>query len=181
MIRPSLGLTLLIGGARSGKSDLVVRLGEAWSGGITFVATATAGDSDMADRIARHRQDRPSTWAVVEKAGFAASDVSDIDGDHLLIIDCLTLLTANLVFADNDEAQVLGHTRELAARVAVRPGPTLVVTNEVGLGIHPDNALARSYRDVHGLVNRAFADAAALTLFVVAGKVARLDDMEVAW
>lgn len=175
------GLTLLIGGARSGKSDLAVQLGEAWPNQVTFVATATAGDDDMARRISRHQQERPADWSLVEAPLFGAGDVASVAADDLVIVDCLTLLASNLMFDGLDESAVTEHAHALAQQLAERAAPCLVITNEVGLGIHPETELGRSYRDMLGRTNRAFADAAETSLFVVAGKVLPLQDVHVGW
>lgn len=175
------GLTLLLGGARSGKSDLAVRLGRAWTGSVTFAATAEALDDDMADRIVRHRIDRPDAWGLVESPRFAAAEVADLPGDGLLIVDCLTLLVSNLLLADDgttDPAAVAPHVSTLARALSERPGPTIVVSNEVGMGIHPPSELGRVYRDELGRANRLMAEAADDALLIVAGRALRLDPIE---
>ncbi|MEM7323698.1 MAG: bifunctional adenosylcobinamide kinase/adenosylcobinamide-phosphate guanylyltransferase [Actinomycetota bacterium] len=171
------GLTLLVGGARSGKSDLAVDLGLAWAGpsggagtdgrGVTFVATAEAFDEDMSDRIERHRLDRPATWPTVEKPVFGADDTAQIPSDHLLILDCLTLLVSNLLFA---EQPITEHVTALAAALAERDGPSIVVSNEVGMGIHPETSLGRIYRDELGRANRLVAEVSDDALLIVAGR-----------
>ena len=84
------GLSLLLGGARSGKSDLAVTLGESWPGHVVFVATATAGDEDMAARIDRHQAERPTDWQLVEAPQFDATQVAALGADDLVIVDCIT-------------------------------------------------------------------------------------------
>jgi adenosyl cobinamide kinase/adenosyl cobinamide phosphate guanylyltransferase len=180
-MRVGRGLTALVGGARSGKSDLAVRLGQSWPGEVSFVATATAGDDDMAARIARHKDERPSTWALAELPVFAAPDVDAIADDHLVIVDCLTLLASNLMFADQSEATIIDHVGQLAARLAARSAPSVVITNEVGLGVHPQTEIGRSYRDLLGRCNRALTDAAETSLFVVAGQVLPLRRLDITW
>lgn len=179
------GTTLFIGGARSGKSDLVVDLGEAWDGEVVFVATATAGDLDMVERIRRHQLDRPDDWGLVEDATFGADALAEIDADALVIVDCLTLLVSNLFFDevhdDDSNDDVVDHVAELMRVAAGRPAPTLVVTNEVGLGLHPETAMGRRYRDLLGRVNRRAADLAETSLFVVAGRALELKEIETTW
>ena len=177
------GLTLLVGGARSGKSDLAVRLAEQWEqqtdGAVIFVATAEALDDDMTARIDRHKDDRPTRWTTIEAPRYGAPDVDAgdaADDAGLLILDCLTLLVSNLLFAE----QPIGpHISDLAARLAARRGPTLVVSNEVGMGIHPETALGRTYRDELGYGNRMMAEHAETSLLIVAGRALALDS--VAW
>jgi adenosylcobinamide kinase / adenosylcobinamide-phosphate guanylyltransferase len=156
-------LTLLIGGARSGKSSLALRLAE---GEVVFIATAEAGDAEMAERIDAHRAERPPSWQTVEAPIDLAAALRDAPPDACVIVDCLTLWVANTM----DEQPA----REAAALAAGRPGRTIVVTNEVGLGIVPDNELARTYRDLLGRVNAIWADAADRVLLVVAGRTLEL-------
>lgn len=188
----SRGATLLIGGARSGKSDLTVELGRAWPGLVTFVATAEAGDDDMATRIARHQSDRPADWGLLEAPHFDATALRRLcttdDVDHLVIVDCLTMLTANRMFQQDQPTQPVAHDdtivtalEDLATTAGERDGPTIFVTNEVGLGVHPESALGRRYRDLLGRVNRAVAERVHSTLFVVAGRAIPLEEIEVSW
>jgi len=175
------GLTVLLGGARSGKSDLAVKLGEAWTGEVVFVATATAGDDDMAERIERHQAERPASWTLIEHPQFGAADAAALPEDALVIVDCVTLLVSNLLFGDHDERAVVAHVDSLASMLAKRTAPTIVISNEVGLGIHPETELGRTYRDLLGRANRALADHAETALFVAAGKVLPLQDLTIGW
>jgi adenosylcobinamide kinase / adenosylcobinamide-phosphate guanylyltransferase len=168
------GLTFLLGGARSGKSALAVRLGESFDGPVTYVATATAGDDDMAARIARHRTERPSQWATIESP---LLDVA-LPAHGLLIIDCLTLWATNLMLAGSDDESTLAAARSLSASWAKRSGPTLVISNEVGLGVVPTTDLGRSFRDLLGRVNATIASAASRSYLVVAGQLLQLQVSE---
>ncbi len=173
-------LVVLVGGARSGKSALAQRLAEeaaARTGSsVTFVATATAGDADMAARIARHQADRPAEWRVVEAPTELAPALAGIDPAGTVIVDCLTLWVANLVFADRSDAEVEGAARTVADALAQRPGLSVVVTNEVGLGVHPPTDLGRRYQDLLGRVNQWAVAAAGRALLVVAGRALALTD-----
>ena len=175
------GLSLLIGGARSGKSDLAVQLGKAWPGTFTFIATATAGDADMTERISRHPHERPTSWTLVESPNFSASLAQGLAGADPVIFDCITLLVSNLMFADTSEMAINRHVVELGQALSARKAPTLVISNEVGLGIHPETELGRTYRDTLGRANRSLAAAAEISLFVTAGKVLRLQDVTISW
>ncbi|MGI9594635.1 MAG: bifunctional adenosylcobinamide kinase/adenosylcobinamide-phosphate guanylyltransferase [Acidimicrobiales bacterium] len=168
------GLTLLVGGARSGKSDLAVGLGTAWGGPVVFAATGEPIDDDMAARIDRHKLDRPDGWATVERPRLNGADVEQIAADALLIVDCLTVLVSNLMLA---EQPVEAHAEVLAQALADRPGPTIVVSNEVGMGVHPETALGRSYRDQLGRVNRIVAERAQTALLIVAGRAIPLESV----
>lgn len=175
------GLSLLIGGARSGKSDLAVLLGEAWPLDVTVVATATAGDADMAKRIDRHQAERPSTWRTLEAPMFSADDVASLQPSDLVLFDCLTLLVANLMFDARSEHDITSHVDRLGQALTARSAPTILITNEVGLGIHPETKLGRDYRDILGRANRSIAATAETTLFVSAGKVLPLQDLTITW
>lgn len=166
------GLTVLIGGARSGKSDLAVRLAGSWTGPVTFAATAERLDDDMTARIDRHREDRPSSWETVEHPRFGAVQAATIADDALLVVDCLTLLVSNLMLA---EQVVRTHVDLLGAVLAARPAPSIVVTNEVGMGVHPETALGRTYRDELGVANRTVTEHAERALLIVAGRALPLE------
>lgn len=114
---------------------------------------------------------------------FDAERLSEIDGEHLVIIDCLTMLTTNLMLAEESrsESAIVAAIDELAVAAGDRMGPTLLISNEVGLGVHPETELGRRYRDLHGRVNRTVADKVEQALFVVAGRALRLDEIEVTW
>jgi adenosyl cobinamide kinase/adenosyl cobinamide phosphate guanylyltransferase len=162
-------LTLLVGGARSGKSVLATRLAAAQERPVTVVATAEAGDDEMAAKIAAHRAQRPHDWETVEEPLALAHALTRIDPQACVIVDCLTLWVANLVGAGC--ADVVGASRSAAAVAAARPGPTIAVSNEVGSGLVPVSASSRAYRDQLGTVNASWAAAADRALLVVAGRV----------
>jgi adenosyl cobinamide kinase/adenosyl cobinamide phosphate guanylyltransferase len=168
-------MTLLIGGARSGKSDLAVQIGGRHDGPVTFVATAQRFDADMSARIERHQAERPP-WPTVEASVELRRALSDIAEHDLVIVDCLTLWVSNLMLEDWPDESIEAYAADTAALAAARSGPTVVVTNEVGLGIHPANDLGRRYRDLLGRVNRTWAEAATKSLFLVAGRGILLHD-----
>ena len=169
------GLTLLIGGARSGKSDLAVQIGERHDGPVTFIATAQRFDDDMSRRIERHRVERPD-WPTVEAPVELRRALTEVPDNHVVIIDCLTLWVSNMMLEEWTESAINEYSSATAAVAAARPAPTVVVTNEVGLGIHPANELGRQYRDLLGRVNRTWAEVAQTTLFLVAGRAVSLHD-----
>ena len=168
-------LTVLIGGARSGKSDAALAMAAKWDGPVTFVATAEARDEDMAGRIERHRAARPSDWTTVE-----TTDVVSVLSDEgsFVIVDCITLLVSRLMERELADDDIVEAIRDLARVAASRTAPTVVITNEVGSGIVPDNALARRFRDLLGTANRTLADAAERTLLIVAGRAMQLGEIE---
>jgi len=161
--------TFLVGGARSGKSRLAVRLASAFDGPVVVVATAEARDDEMLDRIRAHRSARPVEWATAEAPLHPLAAVEGIDEKACVILDCLTLWVSNALEAGGSEDAINGEASTLASILAGRDAPSVVVSNEVGLGIVPANELARRYRDVLGRVNGSFADEASRSFLVVAG------------
>ena len=140
---------------------------------VTFIATAEALDNEMTDRITRHQHERPASWATVEAPRALVAAVETAPAQSFLIVDCLSLWVSNLLLdgAADTESQALS----LRAALLERTSPSVVVTNEVGLGIVPDNALARSYRDVLGCVNAVVAAEAHTAFLLVSGRALRLD------
>ena len=158
-------LVLLLGGARSGKSKLALDLARRAGAPVVFIATGTAGDEEMAARIEAHKNERPGDWTTIEEPVELERALRSVPAGTTAIVDCLTLWVSNVLDVDGDSA---------ARLAAARDGLTIAVSNEVGLGIVPDNALARRYRDALGRVNATWADAADEVYLVVAGKRLRL-------
>jgi adenosylcobinamide kinase/adenosylcobinamide-phosphate guanylyltransferase len=178
-LRPPSGITLLLGGARSGKSDLAVRIASAWSGPVTFVATADdSGDEHLGARIARHRAERPSEWTTVEAPRDLAMAVRDADPRHLLVVDCITIWVSNLMLDGFGEDTANPAADELLGALSGRDTPSIIVSNEVGMGVHPSSSLGREYRDVLGRVNRRLSEGATSAWLVVAGRVIQLHEPE---
>jgi adenosylcobinamide kinase / adenosylcobinamide-phosphate guanylyltransferase len=169
--------TFLIGGARSGKSSLAVRLASAFGGQVVLVATAEARDDDMAERIRAHRASRPEGWRTVEAPIGLLDAVDGVGEDACVVLDCLTLWVSNAIEAGASGEQIDAEARSLTSILAGRPASSVVVSNEVGLGVVPANALARTYRDVLGRVNASFAAGASRSLFVVAGRGLPLEEV----
>ena len=168
-------LTLLLGGARSGKSALAVEIGRRHPGPVTFIATSPpALDGDMAGRIARHRAERPA-WPTIEEPVDLAAALTAAGGG-LAIVDCLTLWVSNLLHRGDDDEAIAAVAAEVAAATTARPGPTVAISNEVGLGVHPTTELGRRYRDLLGRVNQRWAAVADPALLLVAGRAVPLAD-----
>lgn len=167
-------LTLLLGGARSGKSALGVELGRRHDGPVTFVATSPPIDGDLGERIARHRGERPA-WPTIEEPLDVAGALREA-GDDLVLLDCLTLWVNNLIHRGDADADVEALSAMTAAAAAERSGPTVVISNEVGLGVHPETELGRRYRDLLGRVNQQWAARADVSLLLVAGRAVALAD-----
>lgn len=175
------GLTLIIGGARAGKTSFAERLAERHAGTIAYVATAEPRDDEMRARIAAHRASRPPHWQTVEAPLDVTTALEAIDRPDAVLLDCLTLWTSNLLLDVLDPDSITpesARSAEVAATGAVdsllrwkgeTDIPLYIVSNEVGLGITPPYALGRIYQDVLGRLNQRVAAAAAEVYLVVAG------------
>ena len=172
-------IVLITGGARSGKSAFAEKLARQAGPRVAYIATAEVGDGEMAERVALHRLRRPAEWQTHEAPAQAENAIDAIAAAkqaELILFDCLTVDTSNALLAQPEDAPVpLRRETVLAAvdRLLVAagrfPGTVVFVTNEVGDGIVPDNALAREYRDLAGLVNQKAAQAAAEVYWVICG------------
>lgn len=172
--------TLVFGGARSGKSAYAERLAAEAGKEVVYIATAAAGDAEMAARIAQHQAQRPAHWRTVEQPLALAAALAEWRApQRLVLVDCLTLWLSNLMFSDGTQYPEVG-TIELPARfhaeraallaeLAVERGDVVLVSNEVGMGIVPWGALSRSYADEAGRLNQAVAAACDRVVFVAAG------------
>jgi adenosylcobinamide kinase/adenosylcobinamide-phosphate guanylyltransferase len=157
----------VIGGARSGKSRYAQGRAEAAGGTPVFVATAEAFDDEMRARIAQHRADRDARWRTVEAPSDLPAAIDALnDSAAVVLVDCLTLWVSNLLLADDDIAAA---SAQLCAAIGRFKGSLILVANEVGLGIVPDNALARRFRDAAGQLNQAVAAAADEVVLLAAG------------
>ncbi len=162
---PSSDLTLVLGGARAGKSAFAEGLTQAWERRV-YVATAVITDDEMAERIASHRARRGADWRTVEEpVELAAAVRRESAPGTCLLVDCLTVWLGNLMHHGRD---VDAACEALLASLAAA-GPVVLVANEVGLGIVPDNAMARAFRDHAGRLNQAVARLAERVYFVSAG------------
>jgi adenosylcobinamide kinase/adenosylcobinamide-phosphate guanylyltransferase len=159
-------IILITGGARSGKSRHAEARVRAFPGRPVYIATAEALDEEMAQRIAQHRARRGSEWVVREVPLDLVPMLIATDGGGARLVDCLTLWLSNLLHSKRDWSQAV---TELADAMSRQISPVVMVTNEVGLGIVPDNALARVYRDAAGIMNQTIAGVADEVEFVVAG------------
>lgn len=158
---------LVLGGARSGKSRYAQGLAEASGGRLVFIATAQAFDDEMTDRIHRHQAVRDGRWTTVEASVDLAGAVGAADGeDAVVLVDCLTLWASNLLLGEEDAEARLA---QLLAGLERARGQVLLVANEVGLGIVPDNALARAFRDLAGTINQRVAAVVHRVHMTVAG------------
>ena len=160
-------ITLVLGGARSGKSAHAEALLDGHAGERLYIATAEARDAEMAARIAAHRARRGPAWRTVEAPLALAETLGAESGaGRALLVDCLTLWLSNLMGAGRD---IAAEIERLVACLGRIEGRTVLVANEVGLGIVPENAAARAFRDHAGRLNQAVAQAAGRVVFVAAG------------
>ena len=157
--------TMFLGGARSGKSRLAQTAAERHAGPLHYLATAEAHDDEMTDRIARHRDDRGARWRTVE-CPLALPEAIDACTGGAVLVDCLTLWLSNLMLAEQNIDQA---TDELLAALISTRSQVAVVSNEVGLGIVPENPLARRFRDAAGRLNQAVAARADRAVLLTAG------------
>ncbi|MYL96708.1 bifunctional adenosylcobinamide kinase/adenosylcobinamide-phosphate guanylyltransferase [Novosphingobium sp. FGD1] len=163
---------LVLGGARSGKSRYAQGRAEALAGNLVYIATAQAFDAEMTERIVRHRDDRGPRWTTLEEPFDLAGTIARAsDSAGAVLVDCLTLWLSNLMLAQMPPEAA---THALADAIARCPCPIVLVSNEVGLGIVPDNALARAFRDEAGRLNQTIAAQATEVQFIAAGLPLRL-------
>ncbi|KZM49856.1 bifunctional adenosylcobinamide kinase/adenosylcobinamide-phosphate guanylyltransferase [Labrenzia sp. OB1] len=161
------GATLVLGGARSGKSRFAEDLAEKSGLEKIYVATAAAFDSEMAERIGDHRTRRGPAWTTFEEQlDLKNVLLRECQPGRVVLVDCLTLWLSNLTFAEKD---IAAETAELCQTVADLQGPCVFVSNEVGMGIVPENRLSRSFRDAQGRLNQDMAQVCRQVVFVAAG------------
>ncbi len=158
---------LVLGGARSGKSRYAQSVAERSGKKRVFIATAEAGDAEMAGRIAAHKAERGPEWRTLEAPLALAEALAETTApDTILLVDCLTLWLTNLILGGRDaEAE----SQRLAAGIAALAGPAIFVSNEVGGGIVPNNQLARAFRDAQGRLNQRVTEACDSVVLVAAG------------
>lgn len=160
---------LVLGGARSGKSRFAVAQHTSRAR-VVFVATAQAADRDMAQRIRRHRDERPLQWQTVEEPYDLVGALAQLDGRaEAILVDCITLWVANRLLRGDPDEVILGQGAALAALIAQRHSDLTLVSNEVGDGVHPETVDGLRFRDLLGLVNQRLAAACDRVTFMVAG------------
>lgn len=164
--------TLVLGGARSGKSRYAQNLAESLSPKRVFIATAEALDEEMKDRIARHVAERGASWTTIEApVKISTHMLAMASDDCVILVDCLTLWLSNLMRAALD---VESKTEELVESLSSTTAPVILVSNEVGMGIVPETPLGRQFRDAQGRLNQAMAAACETVEFIAAGLPLRL-------
>ena len=159
-------MTLVLGGTRSGKSKHAQVLAMASPPPWVYIATAEAGDKEMRQRIAEHQRTRGGGWSTIEEPIDLAGALGNAPTGQPVVIDCVTLWLSNLVLGAHDVTSAIDKFTKAMGR---RKAPTIVVSNEVGAGIVPDNALGRDFRDRNGHLNQLLAVSAHEVVFMVAG------------
>jgi adenosylcobinamide kinase/adenosylcobinamide-phosphate guanylyltransferase len=158
---------LALGGARSGKSRYALALAEATAQERLYLATGSAGDEEMAARIARHKAERGAGWATLEEPlALCAALQANVREGRVTLVDCLTFWLANIMFAGLDPA---AETQRLCEAIAALAGPVVFVSNEVGAGLVPETKLGREFRDWQGRLNQDVAQVCDGVVFVAAG------------
>ncbi len=163
-------IILITGGARSGKSNFAQNLARKFSGPKAYLATAQALDEEMARRIRLHQKSRPQNWHTLEEPRQLVDSLKK-NGDrfHLILLDCLTLWISNLMMRKWSEKKILAEAERLLKAGRAMKGSLIIVSNEVGMGIVPDNLSARSFRDLTGLIHQKIAKEADEVYFMVSG------------
>ena len=160
----------ILGGARSGKSAYALNLAKEKSRKVLYIATAEAGDSEMKSRISKHKASRPRYWKTIEEPlDLIAALKKHKHKYEVIIIDCLTLYLSNLMHKGLTQGAVIKIIKDAAAYIKAMRESVVVISNEVGLGIVPENKLAREFRDIAGLANQIMAKAADEAVFIQAG------------
>ena len=161
---------LVVGGARSGKSRHAIELAQQAGGSVAFLATARPLDSDMAARVTRHRAERPASWPTLEEPlDVVAACRRAATAHDLVVVDCATIWVANLMERGDDDAAVLAAADDLAKLMRERLLTLVIVSNEVGEGVHPPTPVGRRFRDLLGSVNQRLAAVADRVTLMVAG------------
>lgn len=163
-------IIFILGGARSGKSSFSVKLASGSKKKVAFIATGQAGDYEMKKRILLHKRSRPEHFVTIEEAydlsGRVRKDAARFD---IVIIDCLTLFISNLMLKKYSEEKIIKEINDLLLELRKIKAKTIIVSNEVGLGVVPRTRLGRDFRDMAGKVNQTVAKAASSVFFMVSG------------
>ncbi len=169
-------VTLVIGGCRSGKSRFALDEANKISGNHKlFLATSVPADDEMEQRVIRHQAERGADWQTVEEPVDIHRVIETHSKTaHVIVVDCLTLWTSNLMARGKEDPDILSYAPQLVAALNAAQCPVFLVSNEVGQGIVPENALARRFRDIAGFVNQAVAAAADKVVMTVAGIPVRI-------
>lgn len=168
---------LILGGARSGKSSFAEELAKKSDNPVTVIASAQAFDEDMRARITEHRRSRPGSWRTIEEPIQLASALARVPASDTAVVDCITVWLGNMFHEGRSESEVYVEVDRFIETMSQRRGTTIVVSNEVGLGIVPATELGRSYRDVLGRVNTRISNGVDRSMFLIAGRALELREV----
>jgi len=161
---------LVIGGCRSGKSSHALNLANQIPGHKIFIATCMPHDKEMEERVLLHKKQRSRAWTTLEVPVRLSEEISNnSQKENVILVDCLTLWLSNLILENNDQENIDGHIRKLVRSLEKAQCPIILVSNEVGTGIVPENRLARRFRDIAGFTNQRVAACADNVIWMVAG------------
>jgi adenosylcobinamide kinase/adenosylcobinamide-phosphate guanylyltransferase len=160
----------IIGGCRSGKSSHALNLANQLPGHKIFIATCMPHDKEMEERVLLHKKQRSRAWTTLEVPVHLPEEISkNSQKENVILVDCLTLWISNLILENDDQENINAHIRELIQSLEKAQGPIILVSNEVGTGIVPENKLARRFRDAAGFTNQKIAACADNVIWMVAG------------
>lgn len=165
-------IAFVLGGARSGKSNLALKLAMDSGKKVTFIATCPYYDDEMQDRIQKHKDERPEDWGCFEEFKDIAKVIRDISENYnyeLVLIDCMTLFTSNLMMDKIEETAIKARVESMLEEIKKSRLEAVIVSNEVGMGLVPETTVGRKFRDIAGRVNQQVAAIADDVYFVVAG------------
>ncbi len=163
-------IIFILGGARSGKSNFAESLAKEYSDNVVYIATYVPDktDEEMQERINHHQKSRPAAWKTYEEGVNIAPLLKDIDSD-VIVIDCMTIYTSTLMLAGKTEEKIKANIAQMLCSLKEAKYKSIIVANEVGLGVVPETALGRKFRDIAGRVNQAIAKKADSVYFTAAG------------
>jgi adenosylcobinamide kinase/adenosylcobinamide-phosphate guanylyltransferase len=162
--------TLVLGGCKSGKSGHALSLAEGYGLRKLFLATCIPSDEEMEKRVERHKEERDATWQTIDvPLELCESIAAHGNEGNVLLVDCLTLWISNLLLTFGDPARVIAEVERLVSVLGLVSCPVVIVSNEVGAGIVPENRLARQFRDIAGVVNQEIAAGVNRVVWMVAG------------
>lgn len=167
-------IILVLGGAKSGKSRFARDLACKWKKEVAYVATLLALDEEMALKIEEHKGQRPPTWLTIEEGEDLVSALKQVADREIIIVDCLTLFISNLLLKGVEEGNILNNLERFIERSRESKKKVIFVSNEVGMGIVPENKLARQFREIAGKVNQMVASVSDEVYLLVAGKALRI-------
>jgi len=165
---------LILGGAKSGKSTYALKLAQVIDKNKIYIATAQGLDDEMEQRIKKHRLDRKNSWKTIEEPTDLEKTLSKLTKNSIILIDCLTLWISNLMMDGLRQADIIKKVKSLLKTIKQRGLSVIFVSNEVGLGIVPDNAMAREFRDIQGVVNQLVAKSSDEVYNLIAGIPGRI-------